>query len=158
MWPTETPGMRRIERDFSPSVRRITWYQVMIMMFWGDDHIIIINTYLQSLAGKIGPMNCTPSGPRWLLREDWDVCLLKWVNNVNTSQQCTMGTDDYTDDLLSLLEYFITWLYNYLTFLWFIVLLFQLNGTACCSDTAISFHYISPPMLYVMYYLVYHLR
>ena len=34
----------------------------------------------------------------------------------------------------------------------------QLNGTACCSDTAISFHYISPPMLYVMYYLVYHLR
>ena len=34
----------------------------------------------------------------------------------------------------------------------------ELNGTACCSDTAISFHYISPPMLYVMYYLVYHLR
>ena len=34
----------------------------------------------------------------------------------------------------------------------------QKNGTACCSDTAISFHYISPPMLYVMYYLVYHLR
>jgi len=32
------------------------------------------------------------------------------------------------------------------------------NGTACCSDTAISFHYISPPMQYVMYYLVYHLR
>jgi len=32
------------------------------------------------------------------------------------------------------------------------------NGTACCSDTAISFHYISPPMLYVMYYMVYHLR
>ena len=39
-----------------------------------------------------------------------------------------------------------------------IVLRFQKNGTACCSDTAISFHYISPPMLYVMYYLVYHLR
>ena len=36
--------------------------------------------------------------------------------------------------------------------------MFQLDGTACCSDTAISFHYISPPMLYVMYYLVYHLR
>ena len=34
----------------------------------------------------------------------------------------------------------------------------QKNGTACCSDTAISFHYISPPMLYVMYYMVYHLR
>merc|ERR1719342_1607683 len=32
------------------------------------------------------------------------------------------------------------------------------NGTACCSDTAISFHYISPQMQYVMYYLVYHLR
>ena len=38
------------------------------------------------------------------------------------------------------------------------LLRFQKNGTACCSDTAISFHYISPPMLYVMYYLVYHLR
>ena len=32
------------------------------------------------------------------------------------------------------------------------------NGTACCSDTAVSFHYIDPKMMYVMYYLVYHLR
>ena len=40
----------------------------------------------------------------------------------------------------------------------FNIIFFQLNGTACCSDTAISFHYISPKNLYVMYYLVYHLR
>lgn len=34
----------------------------------------------------------------------------------------------------------------------------EANGTACCSDTAISFHYIPPHMQYVMYYLIYHLR
>ena len=32
------------------------------------------------------------------------------------------------------------------------------EGMNCCSDTAVTFHYITPGLMYVMEYRIYHLK
>lgn len=43
------------------------------------------------------------------------------------------------------------WYWNY-------ILYDAVDGLACCSDQAVSFHYIEPVTMYLMEYLIYHLR
>ena len=140
MWHTETPEITRKGKDFSHSTHKITWYQVSRQWSWhhNDQQCIITESGRKDWAYEL-----YTKWPEVVISSNWDVrCLCQVLRGRQVNE-----------DLMTLIRTI-----HYSVQPWLICFMFQLNGTACCSDTAISFHYISPPMLYVMYYLVYHLR
>ncbi|CAG0898583.1 unnamed protein product [Darwinula stevensoni] len=44
------------------------------------------------------------------------------------------------------------------TWFWSYVYYNYTEGLGCCSDTAVSFHYVAPNLMYILEYLIYHLR